>query len=76
MVFIGLYGVNRFMPKYMYPYEVYPDYLRGAGYLMSIDVVNALYEKALKTSYVYLEDVFVTGKAYCRTTYLSEMFHQ
>ncbi|XP_065208904.1 beta-1,3-galactosyltransferase 1-like [Planococcus citri] len=52
---------ERFMPKYMYPYQVYPDYLGGAGYLMSVDVAKGLYEKALKTSYIHLEDVFVTG---------------
>lgn len=54
-------GVYRFMPKYMYRYDEYPDYLSGVGYLMSMDVAGRLYDKALITSMVYLEDVFVTG---------------
>lgn len=49
------------MPKYMYPYETYPDYLGEAGYFMSVDVARALYRVALITSYIYLEDVFITG---------------
>lgn len=52
---------HRYMPRYMYPHESYPDYLAGAGYLMSMDTVELLYQKALITSYVYLEDVFITG---------------
>ncbi len=51
----------RYMPKYMYPYETYPDYLSGEGYLMSIDTVPILYKSALNSAIVYLEDIFITG---------------
>lgn len=50
-----------YMPYYMYQGDVYPQYLSGAGYLMSIDVVERLYEAALNTSLVYLEDLYITG---------------
>ncbi|EDW77212.1 uncharacterized protein Dwil_GK22248 [Drosophila willistoni] len=50
-----------YMPYYMYPRETYPKYLSGAGYLLSIDVVQRLYEASLNTSIVYLEDVYITG---------------
>ena len=50
------------MPEYMYPYERYPDYLSEAGYLMTMETAKLLYHKALITSFVYLEDVFITGK--------------
>ncbi|SPP75739.1 beta-1,3-galactosyltransferase 1 [Drosophila guanche] len=50
-----------YMPSYMYPPESYPKYLSGAGYLLSIDVVQRLYEASLNTTLVYLEDVYITG---------------
>ncbi|KAH8300226.1 hypothetical protein KR044_011856 [Drosophila immigrans] len=50
-----------YMPYYMYQADAYPQYLSGAGYLMSIDVVDRLYEAALNTSLLYLEDVYITG---------------
>ncbi|KAH8308718.1 beta-1,3-galactosyltransferase 1 [Drosophila kikkawai] len=50
-----------YMPSYMYPPEAYPKYLSGAGYLLSIDVVQRLYEASLNTTLVYLEDVYITG---------------
>ncbi|KAH8284521.1 hypothetical protein KR018_002907, partial [Drosophila ironensis] len=50
-----------YMPAYMYAPAAYPRYLSGAGYLLSIDVVQRLYEAALNTTLVYLEDVYITG---------------
>ncbi|KAM8711896.1 hypothetical protein ACLKA7_012409 [Drosophila subpalustris] len=50
-----------YMPYYMYQGDAYPQYLSGAGYLMSIDVVERLFEAAMNTSLVYLEDVYITG---------------
>lgn len=50
-----------YMPYYMYPQDMYPHYLSGSGYLMSMDVVPKLYKAALNTSLIYLEDVYVTG---------------
>ncbi|XP_016985841.1 beta-1,3-galactosyltransferase 1 [Drosophila rhopaloa] len=50
-----------YVPQYMFEGFKYPVYLSGTGYLLSIDVVQRLYEEALTTSLVHLEDVFVTG---------------
>lgn len=49
------------MPQYLYPYDTYPDYLNGVGYLISMDAVPQLYKVALASTYVHLEDVFITG---------------
>lgn len=49
------------MPKYMYPEKVYPNYLSGTGYVMSIDVAFKLYQAALTTPLLHLEDVYITG---------------
>lgn len=51
-----------YAPKYMYNKEVYPQYLSGSGYLMSIDAAIQLYKVALRTPLLHLEDVFLTGK--------------
>ncbi|XP_043685267.1 beta-1,3-galactosyltransferase 1-like isoform X2 [Vespula pensylvanica] len=50
-----------YMPKYMYPEKVYPNYLSGTGYVMSIDVAFKLYQAALTTPLLHLEDVYITG---------------
>ncbi|XP_037952929.1 beta-1,3-galactosyltransferase 1-like isoform X1 [Teleopsis dalmanni] len=50
-----------YMPYYMYPEDKYPRYLSGAGYMMSMDVVPRLYDMSLNTSFIYLEDVYLTG---------------
>ncbi|XP_043506030.1 beta-1,3-galactosyltransferase 1-like isoform X1 [Polistes fuscatus] len=50
-----------YMPKYMYPEKVYPNYLSGTGYVMSIDAAFKLYQAALSTPLLHLEDVYITG---------------
>ncbi|XP_034099784.1 beta-1,3-galactosyltransferase 5-like [Drosophila albomicans] len=40
---------------------VFPDYTTGPAYLMTGDIVNDLYVKALKIIYLKLEDVVITG---------------
>ncbi|XP_015520626.1 beta-1,3-galactosyltransferase 1 isoform X1 [Neodiprion pinetum] len=50
-----------FMPKYMYAEKMYPNYLSGTGYVMSLDVASKLYATALDTQLIYLEDVYLTG---------------
>ncbi|XP_016985868.1 beta-1,3-galactosyltransferase 1 [Drosophila rhopaloa] len=50
-----------YMPSYMFKPKVYPKYLSGAGYLMSIDVVQRLFEASRNTTLVYLEDLYITG---------------
>ncbi|KAH0553605.1 beta-1,3-galactosyltransferase 1-like isoform X1 [Cotesia glomerata] len=50
-----------YTPKYMYSEKTYPNYLSGTGYVMSLDVALKLYEAALKTPLLHLEDVYLTG---------------
>lgn len=51
----------RYAPSYMYPGKVYPNYVSGTAYVMSIDVVPKLYSAALQTPLFHLEDVYITG---------------
>ncbi|KAL6263325.1 hypothetical protein P5V15_006123 [Pogonomyrmex californicus] len=50
-----------YTPKYMYSEKTYPNYLSGTGYVMSMDVASKLYQAALITPLLHLEDVYVTG---------------
>lgn len=50
-----------YAPKYLFDGRLYPNYLSGTGYVMSIDVVPRLFEAALKTPIFYLEDIYITG---------------
>ncbi|KAH8330984.1 hypothetical protein KR067_009834, partial [Drosophila pandora] len=53
---------NKFyMPNYIYTDTMYPSYLSGTGYLMSMDVVHRLYKAAWSTRLIHFEDLFVTG---------------
>ena len=45
----------------MYSGRVYPNYLSGTGYVMSVDVAEKLYKAALQTPIFHLEDVYITG---------------
>ncbi|KAL0108517.1 hypothetical protein PUN28_015213 [Cardiocondyla obscurior] len=50
-----------YTPKYMYSEKTYPNYLSGTGYVMSMNVAAKLYQAALVTPLLHLEDVYVTG---------------
>lgn len=50
-----------FTPKYMYSGKFYPNYLSGTGYVMSIDLVEKLFEAAFKVPIFHLEDIYITG---------------
>lgn len=45
----------------MYSEKIYPNYLSGTGYVMSLDVAFKLYDAALTTPLLHLEDVYITG---------------
>lgn len=47
----------------MYEDKVYPNYLSGSGYVMSIDAVAKLYNATLSAPLFHLEDVYLTGDA-------------
>lgn len=40
---------------------MYPNYLSGTGYVMSADVAEKLFQIALHTPLLHLEDVYLTG---------------
>lgn len=50
-----------YSPKYMYSGRVYPKYLSGTGYALSIHTAKVLYEAALRTPFFHLEDIYITG---------------
>lgn len=54
--------LNRYVPTYMYLDDIYPNYLSGVGYVMSMDAAEKLYNASLDRRMVHIEDVFVTGK--------------
>lgn len=45
----------------MYSEKTYPNYLSGTGYVMSMSVASKLYQAALVTPLLHLEDVYITG---------------
>lgn len=45
----------------MFSERIYPNYLSGTGYVMSLDVASKLYNAALATPLLHLEDVYITG---------------
>ncbi|XP_002734882.1 beta-1,3-galactosyltransferase 1-like [Saccoglossus kowalevskii] len=48
-----------FVPLEQYPYALYPPYCVGTGYVMSADVAFNVYMTSLKTTFFWLEDVYV-----------------
>lgn len=54
--------ISRYMPAYLYSEELYPNYLSGYGYVMSIRIALSLYEEAFSVPIIHMEDVFLTGK--------------
>lgn len=50
-----------YAPSYMFSKKVYPNYLSGTGYVMSMDVVPKLYAAALRVPIFHLEDIYITG---------------
>ncbi|XP_018567580.1 beta-1,3-galactosyltransferase 1 isoform X2 [Anoplophora glabripennis] len=50
-----------YSPRYMYKEQIYPNYLSGTSYLMSLDVAEKLFTAALSTPIFHLEDVYLTG---------------
>ena len=48
-----------------YPYQKFPYYCEGAFYLFHIQTAEKLYklfEKELYRNYIWIEDVYLTGK--------------
>lgn len=50
-----------FVSKAHYRAAVYPNFLTGPAYLVSRDSVHDMYAQALNTTFLWVEDVFMTG---------------
>lgn len=50
-----------YSPIYMFSGDMYPNYLSGTGYVMSMNSAVALYNASLTTPLFHLEDVYLTG---------------
>lgn len=55
-----------YLPSKFYPLNIYPLHLSGSGYVLSMSIVPLLYECMLRTPFMNLEDVMLTGL--CATT--------
>ena len=51
------------VPGYIYQNDVFPNAVSGSGYVITTDAINCVYNAGLKTSFLNLEDVFITGLA-------------
>ena len=49
------------VPRYMYNGDRYPNYLSGAGYVLSRASVECIFKRSQTMPYFHLEDVFITG---------------
>lgn len=45
----------------LYPYDIYPMYVSGAGYVITTDLVDELLDQATRSPKFPLEDAFTTG---------------
>jgi len=57
-----------YLPPTFYPLNIFPAFLSGTGYILTGSLVPSLYSCALRTPFINLEDVFLTGL--CATTQL------
>lgn len=63
---VGAWAFRNKKSKYyispeQYAPSILPKFIRGPAYLFTSDVVQDLYKQALRTKYLPLEDVFMTG---------------
>ena len=57
-----------YLPPNLYPLNKFPKFLHGTGYILTGSLAVPLYNCALRTPFINLEDVFITGL--CGTTQL------
>jgi len=57
-----------YLPLKFYPLNIFPKFLSGVGYVFTGSLVPALYHCAIKTPFINLEDVFLSGL--CASTQL------
>ena len=54
---IGTWAVS----KELFPFNRYPAYMSGSGYVITVDIVRELYETSAYVTALDIEDVYVTG---------------
>ena len=47
--------------KELFPFNRYPEYESGSGYVITVDIVRELYETSAYVTPLLIEDVYVTG---------------
>ncbi len=57
---------KHYLPSKFYPLNIFPRHISGSGYVISMSIVPLLYECMLRTPFMNLEDVMLTGL--CATT--------
>ena len=57
-----------YLPPTFYPLNIFPSFLSGTAYVFTGSLVPALYHCTLRTPFINLEDVFLTGL--CASTQL------
>ena len=57
-----------YLPPTFYPLNIFPSFLSGTAYVLTGSLVPALYHCTLRTPFINLEDVFLTGL--CASTQL------
>ena len=55
-----------YLPSKFYPLNIFPRHISGSGSVVSMSIVPLLYECMLRTPFMNLEDVMLTGL--CATT--------
>ena len=55
-----------YLPTKFYPLNIFPKHISGSGYVIFMSIVPLLYECMLRTPFMNLEDVMLTGL--CATT--------
>ncbi len=54
-------GHKYYISPEVYPESTYPQFVTGPSYLISGSAVSKIFAEAMATSYIHLEDVFITG---------------
>ena len=57
---------KHYLPSKFYPLNIFPRHISGSGSVVSMSIVPLLYECMLRTPFMNLEDVMLTGL--CATT--------
>lgn len=50
-----------YVPETVFPDEFYPEFCSGSAYLMKAEDASKIYSTSNKTTFVWVDDVFVTG---------------